>query len=478
MIAFAAPEYQPDGSIRVVPYSFEGSLTDGWEVKREGKEHLRLGPGYRPLRVSHCGVCSTDLARRHLPFRLPQIIGHEVVAREESGQPVVVEINASHAARGLELPHRCSFCNSHLGTHCPERLVLGIHDLPGGFSPWILAPVDGVLPVPEGISPATAALVEPFSAALHAARAVSPGHGKRITVLGPRRLGSLVIAALAAWRKRSGIPYEILAVVRRPEMRSLAGALGADDVLDAERARKMHDIADIVVDTTGNPEALAFAIQLATREVHVKSTTGQPTLGLSHLTELVVDEMTLVPYRDAELTSTFLPSPPLQIAVLLGQIPSMIEDSLRSRGFATIAGDDGAEIANKLARDPGVPLGGADLAVVTSLTAIDAAIRPRAGIERGLVRPRGTIAVLDVGQPRSELLAGLLGKGLRITTTRCGDFRPAIDLLSDPATDLGQRLGEQMVTDVLPATRLADAFARAADPRSVKVLVTHPGALL
>jgi threonine dehydrogenase-like Zn-dependent dehydrogenase len=478
MITFSGPEYQPDGSIRVVPYSFEGSAKDGWEVKREGKEHLRLGPGYRPLRVSHCGVCSTDLARIHLPFRLPQIIGHEVVAVEDSGEPVVVEINASHAARGLGPPHRCSFCNSDLGTHCPERLVLGIHDLPGGFSPWILAPAGGVLPVPAGISPATAALVEPFAAALHAVRALDPIGGKRIAVLGPRRLGGLLISALAAWRVRSGSRYEILAVVRRPEMRSLAGALGADNVLDADRAREMHDIADVVVDTTGNPDALALAIQLATREVHVKSTTGLPTLGLLHLTELVVDEMTLVPYRDAELASTFLASPPLELAVLLGQIPAVIEESLRSRGFATIAGDDGAEIASKLARDPGVPLGGADLAVVTSLTAIDAAIRPQAGVERGLVRPRGTIAVLDVGQSRTGLLEGILGKGLRITTTRCGDFRPAIDLLSDPATDLGQRLGERMVTGRFPAVRLAEALAAAAAPRSVKVLVTHPGALL
>jgi hypothetical protein len=389
-----------------------------------------------------------------------------------------VEINASHAARGLEPPRRCSFCNSHLSTHCPERLVLGINDLPGGFSPWILAPAGGVLPVPEGISPATAALVEPFAAALHAVRALDLRDVRRIAVLGPRRLGLLVISALAAWRARSGYRYEILAVARRPEMRSLATVLGADDVLDAGRAREMQDIADTVVDTTGNPEALALAIQLATREVHIKSTTGQPTMGLSHLTELVVDEMTLVPYRDAELASTFLPSPPLQIAVLLGQIPSTIEQGLRSRGFATISGDDGAEIARALAEDPGVPLGGADLAVVSSLTTIDAAIRPRAGVERGLVRPRGTIAVLDVGQPQSGLLAGLLGKGLRITTTRCGDFRPAIDLLSDPATDLGQSLGEQMVTDVLPAARLAEALARAANPGSVKVLVTHPGALL
>ena len=38
---------------------------------------------------------------------------------------------------------------------------LGIHDLPGGFGPYLLAPVNAVLPVPEAIGPECAVLVEP-----------------------------------------------------------------------------------------------------------------------------------------------------------------------------------------------------------------------------------------------------------------------------------------------------------------------------
>jgi hypothetical protein len=111
--------------------------------------------------------------------------------------------------------------------------------------------------------------------------------------------------------------------------------------------------------------------------------------------------------------------------------------------------------------------------VVTSLAGIDAAIRPRAGIERGLVRARGTILVADVGQPRAGILAAILGTRLRIGSSRCGDLRAALDLLSDPALALGERLGERMTTLRVPATRLAEAFAAAADPRQVKVVVEH-----
>jgi hypothetical protein len=87
------------------------------------------------------------------------------------------------------------------------------------------------------------------------------------------------------------------------------------------------------------------------------------------------------------------------------------------------------------------------------------------------------IAIVDTGQPRDPLLHALLDRGLRITSTRCGAFAPAIARLAE-TPDLGRRLGERMVTDVLPATRCADAFARAAAPDGIKVIVAHPDGLL
>ncbi|MBI1817756.1 MAG: alcohol dehydrogenase catalytic domain-containing protein [Deltaproteobacteria bacterium] len=467
-IAFRAFEYHADASLRPAPYRFVGSLTNGWDIERAGAQHLQLGPGYRLLRVSHCGVCSTDLARRHLPFPLPQVIGHEVVAHDESGAAVAVEINASHAARGLAWRQWCAFCRRGLDTHCPERVVLGIHDLPGGFGPWVLAPTANIVSIPPTISAKTATLIEPFAAALHAVQACDPRDGDRIAVLGPRRLGSLAIAALSAWRRQSGRRYQILAIARHAELRALARTLGADDAIDVDAAQSLHDVADCVVETTGSPSGLVLAIQLATREVHVKSTTGQPTLGLAHLTEMVVDEIALEAFRRSGAQRFE------GLAAVLGDVPITVRRDLESRGLRVVTAASANELASIVAMEP---LGGADVAVVTSLAGIDAAIRPLTSVERGLVRARGTILVADVDQPRDGLLAALLDKGLRISTTRCGDFRAAIALLADPVGGLGHQLGELMVTDVLPAARLAEAFAIAASPRSIKVVVTHPGGL-
>ncbi len=473
-VSFTAPEYQADGTIRPARYGYAGSAGDGWEITREGRPHLRLGPGYRLLRTSHCGICATDLARRHLPFRLPQITGHEVVAIDDAqGAAVAVEINASHAARGVAPAAWCSLCRAGLHTHCPERIVLGIHDLPGGFAPWILAPVAAVVAIPDSVSAATATLIEPFAAAMHAVQTIAPADGARVALLGPRRLGSLVIAALAAWRRSAARRIEIVAVTRRPELGPLARDLGADDVLMTDQADRMENLADVVVDTTGNPAALPLAIRLARTEVHVKSTTGQQALGLAHLTEMVVDEISLCSWAAMDLDRA--PSPPARTAVVVGEgAAGLAEAELRARGIEVFAGSDPGTLVERVEAGAALPLGGADLAVVTSRDMIDAVIRPCPGREHGLVRPRGAVYVMDVDQERDVLLAAVLGKGLRFTTSRCGDLRAAVELLADPRLGLGETLGDRMVTDIIPAPRLEDAFARAAGADSIKVVAAQP----
>jgi threonine dehydrogenase-like Zn-dependent dehydrogenase len=457
-VAFTAAEVRADGAIGRASYVFDGSEDDGWVVERDGAVHLRLGPGYRPLRTSHCGICATDLARRHLPFPLPQVTGHEVVAIDADGRPVVIEINASHMARGV--PSTCAYCAQGLPTHCPDRLVLGIHDLPGGFGPWILAPRHSIIRVPRAIDARTATLVEPFAAALHAVRIVTRVPRRRIAVLGPRRLGSLVVAALDAWRRRTGARYEILALARRPELRRLAAALGADDTADPDHAR--GGLADVVIDTTGSPAGLERALALATHEVHVKTTCGAPAAGLRRATALVVDELTLVP-PDRTLAAP-LHAPPLATAIVLPSASDETAATLLAGGLRAVAIDALSEL----------PLGAADVAIVGTLADIDWVVRPDPGREHGLVRPRGIVVVAPRATADGPLAQAVAERGLTVTTSRCGDFRDALALLPDVAAPLAARL----LTAVRPADELAAAFAAAASPSEVKVVVAQPDALI
>jgi threonine dehydrogenase-like Zn-dependent dehydrogenase len=450
-VAFTASEYQADGSIARVPYELSGSSTSGWSVLRAGVSHVEMGSGYRLLRVSHCGICATDLARRHLPFRLPQITGHEVVAVEEDGTPVVVEINASHRARALRVS--CAYCDGGLPSHCPERLVLGIHDLPGGFGPWLLAPVNAILPLPASVSPRVGSFVEPFAAALHAARIVTRVPRGRIAVLGPGRLGLLVIAALSAWRRRAGGSWEIVALPRRPERAALARRLGADDVRDPSAVDAAF--ADVVVDTTGSPAGFERALELAREEVHLKTTCGEPSAGLRQATSMVVDEVALFGSAALPLQSP-AGGPKFETLLVMEGTPTVVRDELMTRGLRVVA----------RSALPSIPFGAADVVTVPSMAEVDDAIRPNPSMQRGLVRPRGVVVVAE-GKER-PLGDAVLHRGVVVTTSRCGDFRAALDLLPDVPD-----LAAELVTTIFPTDRLADAFTAAAAADQLKVIVTQ-----
>ncbi len=472
-VEFRGLEYHADDRIHPATYSMEGSSGGGWRIDRNGVEHLVLGAGYRLLRTDRCGVCSTDLDRRFLPFPLPQIIGHELIALDADGKRYVVEINASHAARGLE--DGCAFCSAGLTTHCPDRRVLGIHDLPGGFGPWVLAPERAMIPVPHGLSDDVAVLVEPFAAALHAAEQVAPEPGARVAVLGPRRLGLLVVAALAARRKRDGSHYPILALSRRQALRDLALNFGADEALEPPSdPGRSGPLAEIVIDTTGSPLGLEASLGLARQEVHLKSTHGQPAGGLAHTTELVVDEISLQAWPDSETeTASLLHRAPCRagdtprIAWLARQAPP----ETLAQNAEVLTGHDAISLLARLESTPG-PLPRADIAVVDSAAGVDAALRPRAEEEIALVRPRGRICIYGGKPGDGPVLSAIRERGLTLSGSRCGDFRRALDLLASDS-ELATRLSS-LVTHRLPAQRLPQALKLARSPECIKVVLHHP----
>lgn len=471
-IAFDALDYRADQTFARARYRFTGDEASGWRVERDGALALQLGPGYRLLRVRQCGVCSTDLARHFLPFPLPQVIGHEVLATDGDGHRYVVEINASHEARGVASD--CAFCRAGLPTHCPARVTLGIHDLPGGFGAWILAPVGACLLVPANVPDSAAVLVEPFAAALHAVQTIAPRPGERVAVLGPRRLGMLVVAALAGVRQRqraAGGDFAIAAVARDPAMLALAKTFGATETHALVAGQAVPEQAfDVVVDTTGNPEGLALAVRMARREVHVKSTHGQAACGLRHLTEMVVDEIGLAPFPTGEPAAGAAPWDRLRtgsrprVAWLANEEPP----AWLAARCDLQCGDVATLVEHYAAATDGLPR--ADVVVADSASAVDAAVRPRVGVEEALVRPRGLVllhATTTVGD--SPLLAAVVGRGLVLSSSRCGDFRQALDLLAGDA-ELA-RIGERLVTHHFPADQLVAAFATARSRGCIKAVV-------
>ncbi|MDJ0728270.1 MAG: hypothetical protein QNJ38_24520 [Prochloraceae cyanobacterium] len=475
-IQFIAPEFQADATFIESQFEFEGDEKQGWKVKRNGQIILTLGSGYTPVESSYCGVCSTDLARQFLPYPLPQIIGHEVVGTKD-GQTVVVEINASKKARGIKSPDD-PYGRSSIHSHDPERLTLGINRLPGGFAPIFLAPIDGIIPLPEAIDPKLACLIEPLAAALQGLEASSIARGERVAVLGPRRLGLLIIAALVARRNQLEIDFEIIALARHPHLLKLARALGADTAvnLNTTPIEKLNKQFDLVFDTTGKPEGLEIALNLAKKVVHLKSTHGLSALGLNSITDLVVDEISLLPASEQNLKFTWPQENSCRdnynIYVTENVNQTVLERFLPQKNHlfhrlsfeAAIATIQNNHLVNS-------PLNRFDLAIASNLADVDRILRPLPGQEFSLVRPRGAILLTESDNYQSRLHQQICQENLIINSSRCGDFHQAIQVLVENST-IREVLLNQFITHQYSLQNIDAAFAMAGDSsQSIKVII-------
>jgi threonine dehydrogenase-like Zn-dependent dehydrogenase len=84
------------------------------------------------------------------------------------------------------------------------------------------------------------------------------------------------------------------------------------------------------------------------------------------------------------------------------------------------------------------------------------------------VRPRGVVIVAE-GQEQ-PLGDAVLRRGVVVTTSRCGEFGAALELLPEIVDG-----ADALVTSMFSADRLAEAFAAAASPEQLKVVVTQDG---
>ena len=161
----------------------------------------------------------------------PQVLGHEVVGivEEEDGRRVVVDPIIGCVARGLEPCRRCAagqarFCERASEGGISAGLLIGYcADLPGGWSDAMAVHRSQLHPVPDALTDEAAALVEPFSVALHAVLARPPAAGQAVLVIGAGALGLLTVAALRLVAPAS----EVVLLARHDRQRELGERLGA-----------------------------------------------------------------------------------------------------------------------------------------------------------------------------------------------------------------------------------------------------------
>jgi threonine 3-dehydrogenase len=218
---------------------------DGIEICR--REPRDPGPGEIRLKVAAAGICGTDMQIYHWAPRmarrmaLPRTLGHEVSGTVDAVGPGV-EAPAVGDRVALESHIYCGVCRpcrlgkAHL---CTDTAYPGI-DIDGAFAEYVTVPARIAWEIPSAMGFETAAMMEPFGIAVHAALAGGGVAGRSVLVNGCGPIGLMCVAACRALGALTVIACDMNGLRLKT-----AGEMGADLCVDA----KLHSAAEAAMQT-------------------------------------------------------------------------------------------------------------------------------------------------------------------------------------------------------------------------------------
>ena len=223
------------------------------------------GDGEVLVRVERAGVCGTDyhIYKGEYIAQYPIIPGHEFsgmieqvgrgVSGFKPGDRVTAEPNISCG--------HCEYCLSKRHNHCKNWRAVGVTQH-GAMAEYVIVPQQCLFPIPDEMSYATAAFVEPMACIVHGMHQLSPSIGVRELLFGAGAMGQQLIQALV----HSGVS-ELIVVDVAAEKLELAKQWGATTTLLSNEVEaffaqeKYQDGVEIVVDCTGIPTVIENAFK-------------------------------------------------------------------------------------------------------------------------------------------------------------------------------------------------------------------------
>lgn len=231
-----------------------------------------VGPGEILVRTRACGICTGDIMGWYMQRKAPLVFGHE-----PAGEIAAVGSGVDDLRPGdrVFVHHHapcfaCRLCERGEYVQCAAwrsgKLV------PGGMAEYFAVPAGQVrgdtLRLPEGVSFADAALVEPLACTVKSVRRAGIRGGERVIVIGLGIMGQLhVVLARHAGAK------QVIGLDRVPFRLERARQLGAHDVVHVDERDPSTavadltggDMADIVIVGPGSIEAMELGLGLAGR---------------------------------------------------------------------------------------------------------------------------------------------------------------------------------------------------------------------
>jgi threonine dehydrogenase-like Zn-dependent dehydrogenase len=225
------------------------------------------------IKIECAAVCGVDALlydwtyKGRYPVETPIVPGHECAG-------VIVEIGKN--VKGLAVDDRvtlesiigcghCYYCCRGMTNLCPQWDHLGI-TMDGTFAEYVKAPASAAHKIPDEITSAQGALVEPLSLTAHTFDRIRFSLNDTVVVIGPGVQGLLHVQAARSY----GASKIIMVGLEKDKDRlEKARHLGADDVIVHEDhvVEKILDLtkgvgADIVIEVGGTPEAFNTAFNV------------------------------------------------------------------------------------------------------------------------------------------------------------------------------------------------------------------------
>ena len=248
--------------IAVAPMKVAQISKAGGDFEIVEREIPKPGAGHVLIKVQACGVCHSDLFTKEGAWpgiQYPRVPGHEVagvidevgagVAEWKKGQRVGVGWHGGQDGT-------CRACRRGDFRNCQNLKIAGI-SYDGGYQQFMVAPVEALVPIPDGLNDVEAApLLCAGITTYNALRHSGALPGDLVAVLGIGGLGHLGVQ----FAHKFG--YNVAAIGRGPENATLAKKLGANVYIDskatnaAEALQKLGG-AQVILATAPSSKAMS-----------------------------------------------------------------------------------------------------------------------------------------------------------------------------------------------------------------------------
>lgn len=220
------------------------------------------------IEVLKTGICGSDLHYFELGMPSGLVMGHEFCGKViDPGDRIDLNVGDMITALPLSPEGNCSCCHSGNIQYCPETWsnAVGLSaSYPGALAEKLKIRPDMVIKVPDNVSSAEAAMVEPTAVGLHAVHLADIRVGDKVLVVG----GGIIGLVSAMFAKIEGATYVALSETNEARGKNSVKLKVADEWFDAKAEdfqeklkAKTGEGFDVVIDCSGNSKAVNSGVE-------------------------------------------------------------------------------------------------------------------------------------------------------------------------------------------------------------------------